>query len=385
MSEQVNDRKIVNFPKKRGRFKDTPFTEKVIRELPVGRHSDPTQRGLEVRVTPAGARTYVVRYSRYGKQTQKALGRAGEITLKEARRRAAAAHAAVDGHRPVEGTQTTRQVFETLYWPLRKSQLKRPRDDMSHWSRKVLPFIGHIPLTEVRPDDCALMVSSWGATAGARNFFRVASHFWNWAESVRLVDRSPMPRKPPVAAKHRDRVLTLDEVRKLYRHCREYVPSLNSAPAIMLWLIVTGLRKQEVAELRWSELKGDTIDLAGSRMKNGKPHSCPIVDPLMDTVLKERCPWVFPNGRRNGPYGGQFNGKEGWSVKWAEELGIDPFNPHDLRRTLATHWAELGISDDDLIERQLAHTRKGIAGVYNRSQRLEERRQAMVDWVEVLR
>ncbi len=389
MAKQMQDANIVKFPKKVGHSLDTPLTEKAVRELPIPvknatRHRDPAQRGLEVRVTPAGTKSYVCRVTRHGKTSQSVLGRVGEISLKEARRLAAASQAAVDGHRPVETAQTLLQVFESLYWPLRQTQIKRPQDDLSHWRRKVEPAIGHLPLGEVRPDDCAKMVASWGSNAGARNYFRVASHFWNWAEDTRLIDRSPMPRKPPVAAKVRDRILSLDEVRALYRFSRDGSPSLNSAAGIMLWLILTGLRKQEVVELQWSEVADGQLNIPGERMKNGKPQSCPIVGPMMGALLPLRCPWVFPNGRRDAPYRGQFNGKQGWSARWAEKLGIDPFVPHDLRRTLATHWAELGIADDDLIERQLAHTRKGVMGVYNRSQRLDERRAAMEKWVETL-
>jgi integrase len=61
-----------------------------------------------------------------------------------------------------------------------------------------------------------------------------------------------------------------------------------------------------------------------------------------------------------------------------------PFTLHDLRRTLVTGMAELGF-DRDLIELCVNHvsgSRGGIAGTYNRSERMAERRVAFQRWAD---
>jgi integrase len=37
-------------------------------------------------------------------------------------------------------------------------------------------------------------------------------------------------------------------------------------------LVLTGCRKREIGALRWSEIKGDTIELSPLRTKNARPH-----------------------------------------------------------------------------------------------------------------
>ena len=61
-------------------------------------------------------------------------------------------------------------------------------------------------------------------------------------------------------------------------------------------------------------------------------------------------------------------------------MGIDArFTPHDLRRTLRTRLAELGVSDV-VAERVLGHKLQGILGVYNRHSYDTEKRQALALW-----
>jgi integrase len=57
---------------------------------------------------------------------------------------------------------------------------------------------------------------------------------------------------------------------------------------------------------------------------------------------------------------------------------------HDLRRTAVTHMAEMGIRTDviELIVNHVSGARAGVAGTYNRSELLDERRQALAQWAQ---
>jgi integrase len=92
---------------------------------------------------------------------------------------------------------------------------------------------------------------------------------------------------------------------------------------------------------------------------------------------------------RLGPY--VFTGKSGRSVTgflldsaMQEVSGaeISPFILHDLRRSMASHMAKLGIAPH-VVDRILNHSSgsiRGVAAIYNRFQYREERRAALAAW-----
>ena len=63
-------------------------------------------------------------------------------------------------------------------------------------------------------------------------------------------------------------------------------------------------------------------------------------------------------------------------------MGVSDWRFHDLRRTAVTKMAELGIRPDviELVVNHVSGHRGGIAGVYNRSEILPERRAALERW-----
>ena len=65
------------------------------------------------------------------------------------------------------------------------------------------------------------------------------------------------------------------------------------------------------------------------------------------------------------------------------EHGLPHFTVHDLRRTMRSQLAALGIAPH-VAERCLNHKLKGVEGVYDRHDYLEERRQALEQWAAIL-
>ncbi len=58
---------------------------------------------------------------------------------------------------------------------------------------------------------------------------------------------------------------------------------------------------------------------------------------------------------------------------------LDAWVIHDIRRSVATHMARLGVSQEH-IERVLGHVIEGVAGTYNRYSYLDEKRAALELW-----
>ena len=61
----------------------------------------------------------------------------------------------------------------------------------------------------------------------------------------------------------------------------------------------------------------------------------------------------------------------------------EPWTLHDIRRTVATGLSDMGIAPH-IVESVLGHTVGGVAGIYNRSQYLPEKLNALTVWSDRL-
>jgi integrase len=62
---------------------------------------------------------------------------------------------------------------------------------------------------------------------------------------------------------------------------------------------------------------------------------------------------------------------------------VDEFTAHGFRATASTLLNEMGFRPD-VIERQLAHKSMGVRASYNQAPYLEDRRQMMQQWADVI-
>jgi integrase len=182
----------------------------------------------------------------------------------------------------------------------------------------------------------------------------------------------------------RDRVLSDEELAVIWGACRD-----DDFGRIVRLLILTGQRREEVGGMTWGE-----VDLArglwtipSARTKNGRAHEVSLpasaADLLGQTGLALRSGSLFGEGR------GSF---QGWSKAKAaldrrissSGNAVEPWRLHDIRRTVATRMAELGIQPH-IIEAVLNHVsghKAGVAGVYNRALYTAEKRKALELWGE---
>jgi integrase len=205
----------------------------------------------------------------------------------------------------------------------------------------------------------------------------------------------PAPAKP----KARDRVLTDEELKALWRAASEMSWPWEN---IFKLLAITGQRREEVAGMRWRELDLDAGEwtIAKERCKNGKAHmvtlhpaAVALLDPLGEAmaarVVRARA-WanapdeiVFTTTGRTA-VSGFSNAKERLDARMQEILGgkFQEWHTHDLRRTAASGMAALGFLPH-VIERVLNHVsgaQGGLVSVYQRHEYREERKRAIVAW-----
>jgi integrase len=209
--------------------------------------------------------------------------------------------------------------------------------------------------------------------------FKELRTFYRWCVGRQYVLTSPCEAlKAPAKPKPRARVLSDDELVRVWRTADQ---TRRPFGLIVKMLILTGQRRGEVAKLRGDYFASDknTITLPDFLTKNGREHIVPY-GPMLSNLLEglPRLGWLFP--ARCKPQNA-FNGFGPCKEKFDKKCGVD-FDLHDLRRTLATKLAQLGVAPH-VIERLLNHVRgqiSPIAAIYNRHSYLPEMREAVATW-----
>jgi integrase len=216
----------------------------------------------------------------------------------------------------------------------------------------------------------------------ARAMLSCLSRMFRWLVQHRRIETNPCAgvHRPP-APKARERVLTPAEIKAFWQAAAAIGGPFGPALKVLL---LTGCRLNEISALRRDELSEDSgqINLSGERTKNGRPHVVPLAPLAREIINKvpriDGCPFVFStNGKTPVSIGSKLKGR------LDEAMGNPPpWRIHDLRRTAVTGMAELGIRPDviELTVNHISGTRGGIAGVYNRSELLPERRAALERW-----
>jgi integrase len=176
----------------------------------------------------------------------------------------------------------------------------------------------------------------------------------------------------------RDRVLTEPELTQLLGGL-----GTDDFSDIIRLLVLTGQRREEIGGLRWSEVGLDRIVLGPERTKNRRLHELPLSKQAMDILERRRFLRHLNGNRDEWVWGRKFTA---WSKSKAildrRLHGMAPYRLHDLRRTAATHMAELGVFPH-IIEAILNHVsghKSGVAGIYNRARYEGEMRHALQVW-----
>ena len=143
----------------------------------------------------------------------------------------------------------------------------------------------------------------------------------------------------------REKYLSNDEVRRLLRATKRSRSALLR-PAVYLAL-ETGMRKSELLGLRWSDVHFEERQIYVPDTKSGEPRHVPM-SRRAHWVLRKlaaRNPlgagWVFESRDREGAKAPALDVKTAWR-RALVRAGIEDFHFHDLRHTMASHFAMKG-------------------------------------------
>lgn len=211
-----------------------------------------------------------------------------------------------------------------------------------------------------------------------RHVFVAAKTFLRWAARQRLIKASPLQDlQPPGLATHRNRVLSDEEMARIYQAAAELGHPYGF---ICLIAIHTGMRRGEVAGLRWSYINSETITLPAVLTKNKREHTLPnLINGNLTLIPKTRIAgnvsaYLFPSSVGT-PYSTWSDGKERLDAL----CGVENFVFHDFRRYLSTSLAKLRVPIDvtEAILNHVSGSRTPIQRVYDHYDRLPEMKEAL--------
>ena len=226
-----------------------------------------------------------------------------------------------------------------------------------------------------------------GAPVSANRTLATLKTFFGWLLDRSVIEASPCARvRPPAAETTRDRVLSDDELRLVWRAAERLGGPYGG---FVQMLAITAQRREEVAGMRRSEIRGDVWTIPAERMKGGVTNDVPFSAAAIRIL--EKMPgngdfvFTFSGDAPLTSYGGAKQKLDAAIAKVADAAGQDApghWTFHDLRRTAASGMARLGIAVN-VIEAVLAHRGgevSGVAAVYNRHSYLPEKRRALEAW-----
>ena len=361
------------------------------REIP-----DTLVPGLYLIVQPSGAKSWAVRYRTDGVSRKLTLD-CPPLDLKRARAAGRVALTAVaEGRDPATEKKQARarplakDLIETAVEDFVERYVKkhnRPstaRETERIFRRNVLPVWKGRRLQELAKRDVIDLLDEIAASAPimANRTLSAVSRFFSWCVEKDKLAASPCAGVAAPGAEHkRDRVLSDHELRLLWKAC----DALDWHGPLVRLLLLTGQRRDEVADVRWSEinLAERLWRIPRERVKNDRAHDIPLSDQAVAILgqlprLKGKADYVFTT-TGSTPIGGFSKAKKRLD---AAMPGVKHWTLHDIRRTVASGMARLG-HPIHVVEAVLNHRGgkiSGVAAVYNRYDYASEKAHALQQW-----
>lgn len=378
---------------------------------------DDELRGFGLKVTPGGAKSYLVQYRMGGRGTptrRYTIGRHGPFTPDAARREAKRLLGLVsDNQDPAVKKRAAKGAimaaveleFETYAKRFLEHYVAHEWKASQSFAESILrlhvtPHLRGKELASIKRADVTRVFDNLpaGKAALRRNVHAVIRRLFRWAVGRGDLERSPMEgMETPSGAPSRDRVLSDDELRLAWMAAGNI--GYPFGPLYRL-LMVTGQRREEVAGMPWAELdrKGARWSLPSARAKNGAAseiHLSGLAIAELDTLAKgDKWPRqglvLTTNGKTS--VSGFSRGKRRIDRAIADLLVVEAdgskpialgsWRIHDFRRTFATGMQRLGIRFEvtEAVLNHVSGSRSGVAGVYQRHDWKPEKRAALDAW-----
>jgi integrase len=377
----------------------------------VGKHPDGGNLYLQVSKSKRRdnsvvlTRSWLFRYSRFGKDTWVGLGPCPDVSLKAARKLASAEReklrAGIDPLTDKRARRSAARLGEAnmktfadcaeAYIKSHSAAWTNPKH-VNQW-RVTLenvagPVFGHLPVAEV---DTAMVMRClepiWRTKTETANRLRGRiESVLNWAKVQgyrqgdnparwrgHLQELLPAPSKIAKVVHHP--ALPYAEIGALMADIRQ---QNGNAVRALEFTILTAARTIEVVGAVWPEfdMETKTWTVPAERMKAKRQHRMPL-SPASMTVLEsmERAKYVFPGGKP-----GKTLSNSGM-IAVLKRMGRTDITVHGFRSTFRDWCAETTAYPSDVVEMALAHSISNrTEAAYRRGDLFEKRRKLMNEW-----
>jgi integrase len=214
-----------------------------------------------------------------------------------------------------------------------------------------------------------------------------------WLGFARLRAHAPdnvldrVPKQVSEKSRERVRVLTDAELAAMMSATADG----STFSDFMRVLLHTAMRRDEGASMQpnWFDFDERTITIPAVVSKTGRARTIPMAEALAP-MLEARVEGLARDAYIFGEGSGFRAPLQGWDkqttkVRAAMPAG-DRWTLHDIRRTVATRMHKAKVHPlvvEDLLG-HLTGVRKGVAGVYNAAETVEDQRLALADWAAKL-
>lgn len=362
---------------KRTRPKDKPF------QISDG-------NGLFLRIMPNGTRKWIFNRSVNGQHVSRQLGTFPEISLKDARDRAAEIY--LELKTTTTKTSGTFGAIFTEWMLLKQTEIKNWKDIVLRFERYILPVFRDKSYKNITQMDMINVLKSDLQKRGkletikriCGNLKEMEIYAFNCGlvDNLRFQSLSAVFPAPSTKLRNRPSIP--------YTELTDVLPALQVAglKARITWEVLlcgfyTLLRPSEYCQMKWEWIDFDTltINVPGEIMKMKRPHAVPISRQL-EALLQTRphvSEFVFPatQGKEGQPF------SENATSLFLRRHGMQGrLVPHGIRSIGRSWMFDNGI-DFDVAELCLAHSiGNQTVRAYLRSDRLDERRVAMQQWCD---
>lgn len=361
--------------------------------------------GLYLLIKSTGQKYWRLKYQYNGKEKNLALGVYPDISLKEAREKRQQAKALLkQGIDPQAERKDTKHQQETQHLDCFEAQArewyeaqksawksaKHTKQVITSLEKDIFPSFGHLPIGQITRSQVLKTIQAIedrGAGELASRTLQRVNAVFDYAMIKGLIENNPATNLSKVLKKRvkgEYTFLSIDQMPAFIEKLNHYEGEPKTKLATQL-LMHTFLRTGELRHGQWQEIDFDNAlwTIPANRMKINRDHLVPLSTQVLDLLsqlqeLSGHCKLMFPS--RSSVHKPISDNTINGAIK---RLGFS-FTGHGFRKTASTTLNELGYNDD-AIERQLSHVaRNQIRGVYNKAQYLEQRRQLMQDWSDII-
>jgi integrase len=345
--------------------------------------------GFGVRVSVNGKKTWFAVGRVSGRQVRHTIGAYPTVTLGEAREAArlilkdiqlglyAPAKADPEVKLPTLSQMITQ--FIEIYAKPKNRGWKAVQATLRKFSS-----LNDRPIAEINRADVVKVlddIAAKGTPIAANRAMSAIKKVFAWSLDRGVISVHPLVGlRKPGAERSRDRLLTDGELKSFWHATEEL--GFPFGPALQL-MALTGQRRGEVAGMRWSQLDIDRSawTIPADVAKNGRAHEVPLSEIALD-IIKSLPRFAGSDLAFTttgiSPISGFGRAKDRLDFL----MEACEWRLHDLRRTVASGMARLGIAPH-VIEKVLNHVSgqiSGVAAVYNRHGYQTEKRKALDTW-----